>query len=136
MRSLVYEFSTAVSLAGVVSFQRWRGNTTVIAGTAIDDGFAPLVLSPQWVFYPRVPEQEIERLPVGDRHKSTCLVWSIVEDVLGNVYDTLNTVDQSTRTRPDRIIDAGRGLTYEVRTAWSYGRQSFVAGAIGVAIQV
>ena len=135
MTSLVYMFDTSVSLAGEVLFLRWQGNTTVINGIAVDDGFAPLVLSPQWVFYPRVPEQEIERLPVGDRHKSLCLVWSIGRDALGTSYDKLNTVDQAQRTRPDRIVDAGRGLTYEVRTAWTYGRQSLVAGAIGVAIQ-
>lgn len=135
MTELVYQFDTSVALAGVVSFERWLGNDTVIAGTAIDDGWAAFALSPQWVFYPRVPEQEIQRLPVGDRHKSACLVWSIARDALDTTYDTLNTIDQAQRTRPDRIVDAGRGLTYEVRVAWTYGRQSLVAGAIGVAIQ-
>ena len=135
MTWLVYEFNNAPNLAGVVSYLRWDGNATVIAGTAIDDGYSPLVLSPQWVFYPRVPEQEIERLPVADRHKSMCLVWIIASLFGGASYDTLNTIDQAQRTRPDRIVDTGRGLTYEVKVAWTYGRQSLIAGAIGVAIQ-
>lgn len=135
MTSLVYTFNNAPSLGATVTFLRWSGNAQVIAGTAIDDGFTPLVLSPEWVFYPRVPEQEVERLPVGDRHKSLCLVWSIARNVLGTDFATLETIDQAGRTRPDRIVDAGRGLTYEVKTAWTYGRQALVAGAIGVAIQ-
>jgi hypothetical protein len=135
MTDLVYQFDTSVALAGVVSFLRWQGNDNVIAGTAIDDGWSSLILSPQWVFYPKVPEQEIQRLPVGDRNKSSCLVWSIARDVLGTSYDVLQTIEQSQRTRPDRVVDAGFGLTYEIKVAWTYGRQALVAGAIGVAVQ-
>lgn len=128
--SLVYAFDTAT--AANVTFLRWSGAPQVIAGTVIDDGFAALTLSPQFAFVPRVPKDQIERLPAGDRHRSGCLVWSVADDGLGNVYNTLRTVDQSSGTRADRIVDNDRGLTYVVTTAWVYGRQSKIAGAIGL----
>lgn len=128
--SLVYAFDTAT--AANVTFLRWDGASQVIAGTVIDNDFSPLVLSPQFAFVPRVPKDQIDRLPAGDRHRSGCLVWSVADDGLGNVYNTLRTVDQSSGTRADRIVDNDRGLTYVVTTAWVYGRQSKIAGAIGL----
>lgn len=133
-RDHVYAFNCAGAMD--VTFLRWTGNTTFIAGTAVDDGYVPLALSPQWVFVPRIPKDEIERLEVGDRQRSGCLVWSITTNGLGTDYDTLRTIEQVGQTRPDRIVDVDRGLTYEVATQWTYGRQALVAGAIGLLINV
>jgi hypothetical protein len=132
MTVLVLEFNTA----GVtdVIYRRWLGNATVVAGTAIDDGFEPLVLSPWWVFVPRVPKSEIARIPVGDRQRDGCLVWSIAVDGLGNGYNTLRAIHQATRTRGDLIVDNDHGLTYEVVAEWKYGKQALVSGAIGLLI--
>ncbi len=128
--SLVHTFNTAS--AADVTFLRWSGASQVIAGTVIDSGFAALTLSPQFAFVPRVPKDQIERLPAGDRQRSGCLVWSIADDGFGNTYDTLRTIDQNGGTRADRIVDNDRGLTYVVVTAWTYGRQSLISGAIGL----
>lgn len=127
---LVATFNTAA--AANVSFLRWAGASQVIAGTVIDDGFAPLVLSPQWSFVPRVPKDLIERLPAGDRQRSGCLVWSVARDGAGTDYDFLRTIDQNGGTRADRIVDNDRGLTYVVVESWTYGRQSLISGAIGL----
>ena len=129
-RSLVTTFNTA--LAANVSFLRWSGASQVIAGTVIDDGFAPLVLSPQFAFVPRVPKDLRELLPAGDRHRSGCLVWSHYQDGFGNTYETLQTADMNVHSRADRIVDSDRNLTYVVNTAWIYHRQSFISGAIGL----
>lgn len=129
--SLINTFNTAAGATNV-TFQRWAGAANVIAGTVIDDGFAPLVLSPQWVFYPRVPKDQLERLPAGDRHRSGCLVWSIARDSAGTAYDYLRTIEQNSGTRADRIVDNDRGLTYVVVEGWTYGRQSLISGAIGL----
>ena len=127
---LVSTFNTAG--AANVTFQRWSGNAEYVAGIALDDGYAPLILSPQWAFVPNAPKDLLASLPDGDRQRSSCLVWSVAVDALGTVYDTLQTIDQSTHSRPDRIIDADRGLTYVVTIGWTYGRQSKIAGAIGL----
>lgn len=127
---LVATFNTAT--AANVSFLRWAGASQVIAGTVIDDGFAALTLSPQFTFVPRVPKDMLEFVPAGDRQRSGCLVWSDVSDGAGNAYDTLRTVEQNGGTRADRIVDNDTGLTYVVVTAWPYGRQSNIAGAVGV----
>lgn len=128
--SLVDVFDT--SGAATIEFLRHTGPGPVVGGVVLDAGFAPLVLSPQWVFVPQVPKDEIQRLPEGDRHKSGCLVWSVGRDFLGTVYPTLRTIDQAGHTRADRIVDVDRGLTYVVRAAWVYERQSLIAGAIGI----
>lgn len=127
---LVSTFDT--SAAANVTFQRWAGNSQFIGGIALDDGYTALVLSPQWAFVPNAPKDLLASLPDGDRQRSSCLVWSVAVDALGTAYDTLQTIDQSTHGRPDRIIDADRGLTYVVTIAWTYGRQSKIAGAIGL----
>ena len=127
---LVHAFDTAA--AANVTFLRWSGASQVIAGTVIDSGFAALVLSPQFAFVPRVPKDQIERLPAGDRQRSGCLVWSIADDGFGGVYNTLRTIEQNGGTRADRIVDVDRGLTYVVVTAWTYGRQSMISGATGL----
>lgn len=129
-RPLIGTFNTA----GVanVSFSRWAGNAQYIAGIALDDGYAPLVLSPRRVFVPNPPLDLLADLPDGDRQRSTCLVWSDAEDDLGTPYNVLQTIDQSTHHRPDRITDNDRGLVYVVRIAWPYYRQSKISGAIGV----
>ena len=127
---LVRTFDTAA--AANVTFLRWSGAATVIAGTVIDDGFAALTLSPQWAFVPHVPKDQIQRLPAGDRQRSGCLVWSIARDAAGTTYNTLRTIDQPNITRADRIVDNDRGLTYVVVDAWTYGRQSLISGAIGL----
>lgn len=129
-RLLVSTFNTAG--AANISFERWAGNVTMHAGIAIDDGYAPLVLSPEWAFVPNAPKDLLASLPDGDRQRSSCLVWSMATSPLGVVYDTLQTIDQSTHRRPDRIVDNDRGLTYVVTIAWTYGRQSEIAGAIGL----
>lgn len=128
--SLIATFNTAA--AANVTFLRWSGAATVIAGTVIDDGFVPLILSPQWAFVPRVPKDQVQRLPAGDRQRSGCLVWSVARDEAGTTYDTLRTTDQPSITRADRIVDNDRGLTYVVVEAWTYGRQSLISGAIGL----
>lgn len=130
LTSLVYAFNTAG--AANISFQRWAGASQVIAGTVIDSGFSSLVLSPQWAFVPRVPKDQIDRLPAGDRQRSGCLVWSIADDGFGTTYDTLRTIEQNGGTRADRIVDVDRGLVYVVVEAWTYGRQALIAGAIGL----
>ena len=64
-------------------------------------------------------------------------MWSYAYDaILDTTYDTLQTVEQVGRTRPDRIVDNDRGLVYEVVTQWTYGRQARIAGAIGLLVQV
>lgn len=135
MRCLVFEFDTSTSLAGQITFERWQGNTEVIAGTAIGSGFVPLIIPAPWVFYPKVPDDLIAQIPVGDRHRSNCLVWSLAAGFDGSELPVLETINQAGRTKPDRILDVARGLTYNVVTEWVYGRQSLVAGAIGVLIQ-
>lgn len=127
---LVHTFNTAT--AANVSFLRWAGASQVVSGIVIDNGFTPLVLSPQFAFVPRVPKDQLERLPAGDRQRSGCLVWSIADDGAGNVYNTLRTIEQNSGTRADRIVDNDRGLTYVVVTAWTYGRQSKISGAVGL----
>jgi len=127
---LVATFDTAS--AADVSFQRWAGASQVIAGIVIDDGFAPLTLSSQWAFVPRVPKDVLDRLPAGDRQRSGCLVWSVARDGAGTEFNTLRTIAQNGGTRADRIVDNDRGLTYVVVEAWTYGRQSLIAGAIGL----
>jgi hypothetical protein len=129
-RSLVSAFNTAG--AANVTFQRWAGNVQVIAGIALDDGYATLALSPKWAFVPNPPKEMLVDLPDGARQGSSVLVWSDAEDVIGTPYNVLQTIDQSTHKRPDRIIDVDRGLTYVVKIAWPYYRQSKIAGAIGV----
>jgi hypothetical protein len=129
-QSLVSAFNTAG--AADITFLRWSGNVQVIGGIAIDDGYEALVLSPQWAFVPNAPKDLLAQLPDGDRQRSSCLVWSVAVDAAGTAYDTLQTVDQSTHHRPDRIVDNDRGLTYVVTIAWTYGRQSRIAGAIGL----
>ena len=128
--SLVTEFDSS----GIVNatFLRWSGAPQVIGGIVIDSGFAPIVLSPQWAFVPRVPKDEVERLPAGDRQRSGCLVWSVARDSAGTDYPYLRTLEQNGGTRADRIVDNDRGLTYIVREAWTYGRQSLISGAIGI----
>lgn len=128
--SLVYTFNMAG--AADVTFLRWSGASQVIAGTVIDSGFSALTLSPQWSFVPRVPKDQVERLPAGDRQRSGCLVWSIADDGFGNTYDVLRTIEQNGGTRADRIVDNDRGLVYVVTAAWTYGRQSKLSGAIGL----
>jgi hypothetical protein len=135
--TLPFDFTSLVvaldlSASADITFLRDDGASQVIAGTVVQAGFAPLVLSPQWTFVPRVPKDQLERLPAGDRHRSGCLVWSIARDAGGASYDTLRTADMNTGLRADRIVDNDRGLTYVVTTAWTYGRQSLIAGAIGL----
>lgn len=129
-RVLVQTFDT--SAAANVVFLRWSGASQVIAGTVIDSGFAPLILSPWKSFVPHVPKDQLDRLPAGDRHRSGCLVWSEANNGLGVTYNTLRTIDQNGGTRADRIVDNDRGLTYVVVESWTYGRQSNIAGAIGL----
>lgn len=115
-----------------VSFLRWSGASQVIAGTVIDSGFEALELSPKWVFVPRVPKSELERLRAGDRERAGCLVWSQASNGLGTTYNTLRTIQQNGGTRADRIVDNDTGKTYIVKVAWPYGRQGLIAGAIGI----
>ena len=135
MEILVYTFDTSVSLAGQITFERWQGASQVIAGIVIDGGYAPLVIPGPWVFFPRVPHNLIRLAPTGDREDSDCLVWSLAYNFDGTPRETLQTIDQPGRTRPDRIIDVASGLTYAVTTQWPHGRQSRIAGAIGKLIQ-
>lgn len=115
-----------------VTFQRWAGNTQVVAGVALDDGYAPLVLSPNVVFNTYVPKDLLADLSDGDRQRSTCLVWSDAYDPLGVAYNVLQTIDQSAHHRADRIVDNDTGLIYVVRIAWPNFRQSKISGAVGV----
>ena len=137
--SLPFDFTELVDefdSSGIanVTFLRWAGASQVIGGIVIDSGFTPLVLSPQWAFVPRVPKDQVQRLPAGDRHRSGCLVWSIARDSAGTDYPYLRTINQNGGTRADRIVDNDRGLTYIVVEAWTYGRQSLISGAIGLLI--
>ena len=131
---LPFDFTSLVNTFGSVgltnvTFKRWAGNQSVRKGVALDDGFVDIVVpgpAQNYVVYPRIPKDMLERLPAGDRHRSGVLVWSIAADL------ELRTIDQSTNTRADRMVDNDTGLIYVFVDQWRYGRQSQIAGAIGL----
>ena len=139
-QSLPAAFDVKDSGAVNVTFQRWQGNYDVVMGTAVDGGFAPLVLSPKFYYGTRVPKDVMQQNLPGNQRLSACLVWSITSDFFsGATYPALRTVltpeGVPDSKRADRIIDNDTGFTYIVATELNYGRQSGISGAIGLRFQ-
>ena len=141
-RDLVEEFRNDPATFGIdpgdvvnLSFQRWSG-ATIVNGIAQDSGFAPLVVGPEYAFFPRAPKKMLERLAAGDRERDVCLIWTFSRDFAGLPLNVLNTIEQVGHTRADRLVDNDRGLTYIIAVQWDYGRQARISGALGTLLDV
>ena len=142
-RDLVEEFRNDPATFGIdpgdvvnLSFERWDGATKENGIVVSGDTFSPLVVGPEYAFFPRAPKKMLERLAAGDRERDVCLIWTFSRDFAGLPLNVLNTIEQVGHTRADRLVDDDRGLTYIIAVQWDYGRQARISGALGTLLDV